>query len=81
MDSREEQAVDFLQGSVEESDVDGTQCSQADRILSNVSHSRSSSEASQGDPAPESSQRNERQQNRQTKQQSAHEALKEAQKM
>ena len=45
-----------------------------------MSHSCESPEGSQGDPAPESSQRAERQQKRKTKQQNVNDALKEAQK-
>ena len=80
MDSQEEQDIDSSQElRLDSDDIDNenTQCPFADELLR--SRQASSSEASQMDAPPESSQRDERQQKRQTKQKSARYAIKEAQ--
>ena len=58
MDSLIEEELDEpREGAFEESDEDQTQCDEADRILSHMSHSHESPEGSQGKTAPESKKR------------------------
>ena len=80
MDFQEEQdsnSSQELRLDTEDIDNENTQCPYADELLR--SRQASSSEASQMDAPPGSSQRDDRQEKRQTKKQSAHDALRDAQ--
>ena len=76
IDSPQEQDIDSLRLS-DDNDNENTQCPFADELLR--SRQASSSEGSQMNAPPESSQRDDRQEKRKTKQQSAHDALRDAQ--
>ena len=74
----EEDAVDSPAECEGESDGDETQCDEADRIITDMSHFHESPEGCQGEPVPGSSQRDQRQDKRKTKQRNVNEALFEA---
>ena len=76
----EEDAVDSPAECEGESDGDEMQCDEADQIMSDMSRSHEFPKGSQGEPVPESNQRDQRQDKRKTKPQNINEALFEAQK-
>ena len=76
IDSPQERDINSLMLS-DGNDNENTQCPFADELLR--SRQASSSEGSQMNAPPESSQRDDRQEKRKTKQQSAHDALRDAQ--